>query len=154
VIEQALETALKLGKDKSRGYCLEINLRGFLSGSKPGQWKPGVAVAINLKVFQIPARRTEAGVRGTNRESILNRIPIKDPRLRLDPVLYEHLRRQVLRRDGWRCQSCGAISNLEVHHKRFRSQSGDDSERNLITLCAACHGDVHRGFGGNSLELE
>jgi hypothetical protein len=25
-------------------------------------------------------------------------------------------------------------ANLEVHHKRHRSQSGDDSEQNLITL--------------------
>ena len=63
---------------------------------------------------------------------------------RLDPMSYEHLRQQVLRRDGWRCQSCGAMSNLEVHHKRFRSQSGDDSEENLITLCSACHASAHQ----------
>jgi len=44
-------------------------------------------------------------------------------RLRFDPVSYEALRQQVLRRDGWRCQSCGAMSNLEVHHREFRSQS-------------------------------
>jgi hypothetical protein len=38
-----------------------------------------------------------------------------DPqRLRLDPESYEALRQQVLRRDGWRCQSRGAMSNLEV----------------------------------------
>jgi len=27
---------------------------------------------------------------------------------------------------------------FEVHHKEFRSQSGDDCEQNLITLCSAC----------------
>jgi len=27
-------------------------------------------------------------------------------------------------------------SNLEVHHREFRSHSGADSEENLITLCA------------------
>ena len=48
--------------------------------------------------------------------------------LRLDPVEYESLRQQVLRRDRWRCQSCGAMVNLEVHHKGFRSHSGQDSE--------------------------
>ncbi len=64
---------------------------------------------------------------------------------RLDPVSYETLRQQVLRRDGWRCQLCGTMTNLEVHHKEFRSQSGDDSEQNLITLCAACHASVHAG---------
>jgi 5-methylcytosine-specific restriction endonuclease McrA len=62
---------------------------------------------------------------------------------RLDPLSYECLRQQILRRDGWRCQSCGAKSNLEVHHKEFRSHSGHDSEENLITLCITCHAYVH-----------
>ena len=37
------------------------------------------------------------------------------------------------------------MSNLEVHHKDFRSQAGDDSEENLITLCAGCHAGIHQG---------
>jgi ATP-dependent DNA helicase RecQ len=65
-------------------------------------------------------------------------------RLRLDPDSYEALRQQVLRRDGWRCQSCGTMSNLEVHHKEFRSHSGHDSEDNLITLCTPCHAGIRR----------
>jgi 5-methylcytosine-specific restriction endonuclease McrA len=68
----------------------------------------------------------------------------KLPSLRLDPISYESLRQQALRRDGWRCQSCGAMSNLEVHHQEFRSPSGHDSEENLITLCTQCHGLFHR----------
>jgi 5-methylcytosine-specific restriction endonuclease McrA len=64
---------------------------------------------------------------------------------RLDLLSYQSLRQQILRRDGWRCQSCGTMSNLEVHHKEFRSHSGGDSEENLITLfCATCHSRVHR----------
>ena len=74
----------------------------------------------------------------------MNRIRPKRARLRLDPEQYDTLRNQVLRRDGWRCQSCGIMSNVEVHHKRFRSLSGDDSEQNLITLCPTCHDGVHR----------
>ena len=68
----------------------------------------------------------------------------KATRLLLDPVSYESLRQQVLRRDGLRCQSCGTMSNLEVHHKQFRSHSGHDSEENLITLCSMCHASVHQ----------
>ena len=75
----------------------------------------------------------------------MSSIDRKFPRLRLDPVSYESLRQQVLRRDGWRCQSCGAMSNLEVHHKQFRSHSGHDCEENLITLCTACHAQAHGG---------
>ena len=73
----------------------------------------------------------------------MNRARRKQPRLRLEAKQYEQLRLQVLRRDSWRCQGCGTMSNLEVHHQEFRSQSGDDSEQNLITLCAACHAGVH-----------
>jgi 5-methylcytosine-specific restriction endonuclease McrA len=72
----------------------------------------------------------------------MNSIP-KPIRSRLDAVAYESLRQQVLRRDGWRCQSCGTMANLEVHHKQFRSHSGDDSEENLITLCTVCHNEIH-----------
>jgi len=68
----------------------------------------------------------------------------KAARFRLDPLSYESLRQQILRRDGWRCQSCSTMSNLEVHHREFRSHSGADTEENLITLCTACHGGVHR----------
>lgn len=67
----------------------------------------------------------------------------KSGRLRLDLLSYERLRQQILRRDGWRCQSCGTMSNLEVHHRQFRTHSGADSEENLITLCATCHARVH-----------
>jgi 5-methylcytosine-specific restriction endonuclease McrA len=67
--------------------------------------------------------------------------------LRLDPSSYESLRQQVLHRDAWRCQSCGSMSNLEVHHQEFRSHSGADLEQNLITLCTARHAKVHHAQG-------
>ncbi len=69
--------------------------------------------------------------------------PSKRPRMRLDPDAYEGLFQQVLRRDGCRCQSCGTRTNLQVHHIQLRSQSGDDAEQNLITLCVNCHESLH-----------
>ena len=68
----------------------------------------------------------------------MSRKPSKKRRLRLNADAYRQLHRQVLERDGWRCQGCGTMSNLEVHHKEFRSRFDQDSEENLITLCAAC----------------
>jgi hypothetical protein len=62
-----------------------------------------------------------------------------------EPLPCEALRQFVVRRDGWRCQSCGAMSNLEIHHEEFRSHSGDDSELNLITLCATCPTERQHG---------
>ena len=74
-------------------------------------------------------------------------IGLKPVRLRLDSMAYEDLRQKILRRDGWRCQSCGTMSNLEVHHQEFRSHSGDDAEENLITLCCICHASAHGKAG-------
>jgi 5-methylcytosine-specific restriction endonuclease McrA len=74
----------------------------------------------------------------------VTRVQPKQPRLQLDLELYEQLRNEVLSRDGWRCQLCGTMSHLEVHHKVYRSHSGDDCSQNLITLCAKCHAGVHR----------
>jgi ATP-dependent DNA helicase RecQ len=76
----------------------------------------------------------------------VSQIGPKPTPLRLDPVSYETLRQQMLRRDGWRCQLCGTMSNLEVHHKRFRSHSRHDSEENLITLCMQCHAGLHHNL--------
>ena len=67
----------------------------------------------------------------------------KTSRLRLDANSYHELHRQVLKRDGWRCQLCGSMQHLQVHHLTFRSHSGADEEQNLITLCAACHEQMH-----------
>jgi 5-methylcytosine-specific restriction endonuclease McrA len=73
----------------------------------------------------------------------VNQIITKQSPIQLEEESYRELRKQILRRDGWRCQFCGTMSNLEVHHKAFRSMSGEDTEQNLITLCQACHICVH-----------
>jgi 5-methylcytosine-specific restriction endonuclease McrA len=73
----------------------------------------------------------------------MKKVPAKNPGLRLDSVTYGKLHRQVLERDSWRCQVCGSMQHLQVHHLKFRSQSGGDEEQNLITLCAGCHEQMH-----------
>jgi 5-methylcytosine-specific restriction endonuclease McrA len=66
------------------------------------------------------------------------------PRLKLCPADYQVLRKQVLERDGWRCQNCGSSKNLNVHHLAKRSKLGDDVLNNLITFCATCHRTAHQ----------
>ena len=68
----------------------------------------------------------------------------KQSPLRLDGEHYRDLHTRVLRRDAWRCQVCGSLTNLAVHHQRYRSHSGEDLEHNLITLCAECHAAAHQ----------
>ena len=73
----------------------------------------------------------------------MKKVGCKSQRLRLDTTSYRDLHRKVLERDGWRCQTCGSMQHLQVHHLKFRSQSGGDEEQNLITLCAECHERMH-----------
>ena len=75
----------------------------------------------------------------------MNKAILKHARVRLDPEAYRELHRQILERDSWRCQACGSMQRLQVHHLRFRSHSGSDSEENLITLCSECHVQLHVG---------
>jgi hypothetical protein len=42
-----------------------------------------------------------------------------------------------------RCQSCGAMSNFDVHQKEFTSLSRRDSDEHPITLCNTCRACVH-----------
>ncbi|MBM4118263.1 HNH endonuclease [bacterium] len=65
------------------------------------------------------------------------------------------LRRQVLARDGHRCQApgCRATRFLEVHHREPRRRGGRNSAANLITLCAACHRLLHERGAGLAVAL-
>ena len=73
----------------------------------------------------------------------MSEIRPKRPPVRLDAKAYRELCKEVLERDGWRCQSCGSLSAIEVHHRRFRSHQGEDAKHNLITLCSKCHREIH-----------
>ena len=77
----------------------------------------------------------------------------KQRRLKLDPDSYRRLCLEILERDGWRCQSCGALSNLHVHHKQLRSLGGNDSDENLVTLCVNCHHSVHQNRVGPTNDI-
>lgn len=41
------------------------------------------------------------------------------------------------------CQLCGRTYYLEIHHIIYRSQLGNNNEKNLIRLCSQCHRRVH-----------
>ena len=69
----------------------------------------------------------------------MNSLRLKRPRLALHQQAYRELHEEVLKRDGWRCQCCGAMHDLQVHHMQSRSLLGDDAEENLITLAWLIH---------------
>ena len=77
----------------------------------------------------------------------MTEIRAKRPRLRLEPEAYRQLCLEVLERDRWRCQSCGRMEGLQVHHIQPRSRLGNDTDENLVALCIRCHQEAHRNLG-------
>ena len=57
---------------------------------------------------------------------------------------WARIRREVLDRDGWRCQTCGKPGRLEVHHVKPLQEGGTNDLGNLTTLCRGCHIAAHR----------
>src|ERR1700747_1402463 len=73
----------------------------------------------------------------------MQRVRQTQPRPKINFKEYSVLRAQVLGRDGYRCQDCSSSKDLQVHHIVKRSHLGDDTQDNLITLCAVCHRRRH-----------
>ncbi len=140
VIEQAIDTAaLMLGSDKARGYCLEMICADFLAGAHLENGDPRILLFSMLRLFRfLSAAQKQEFLSGGNRGRVKSSSGERR-RIRLGADAYRTLRRKILGRDGWRCQHCGSISALEVHHIQHRSRQGEDSEENLISLCLECH---------------
>lgn len=65
-------------------------------------------------------------------------------RRRATPQEYSAIRKQVFQRDDYRCVRCCSFGPLHCHHVIYRSQMGDDSVENGVTLCNVCHDEIHR----------
>lgn len=59
------------------------------------------------------------------------------------------MRREVYRRDGWRCALCDNSQGLQIHHVVPRGRGGVNHPMNLITLCWRCHSAVHGSMVGD-----
>lgn len=53
------------------------------------------------------------------------------------------VRRNVYRRDEWRCALCDSTDGLQIHHVMPRGKGGGNHSMNLITLCWRCHAAAH-----------
>lgn len=74
-----------------------------------------------------------------------------DGRERLAGADLRDRREQVWERAGGRCEACGKpttlnsgeLSDMQMHHKKRRSQGRDDRAENLECLCFRCHSGEH-----------
>jgi len=60
---------------------------------------------------------------------------------------WNKLRRSILHRDDFICQSCFTKGNiLHVHHQTYDNLFKEKKE-DLISLCATCHQNIHNKLG-------
>lgn len=70
-----------------------------------------------------------------------------------DRHIADDIRREVLRRDGYKCQECNWSHeewnpsdprHLEIHHIKHHAKGGANVKENLKSLCTVCHDKIHR----------
>lgn len=64
---------------------------------------------------------------------------------KLSDAAYRELCGRVYKRDGWKCRNpnCGRRTGLHAHHIIYRSQGGEDTTENMVTVCNGCHDLIH-----------
>jgi len=89
---------------------------------------------------------------GNEESSVVRRqvAPWRNPRLRFQPanrLATPAQRREILRRDGFRCSTPGCPNHLwlDVHHIVFYCEGGKTIPENLTVVCAKCHRNIHEG---------
>jgi hypothetical protein len=70
-----------------------------------------------------------------------------------DRFIPDDMRREVLRRDEYKCQECNWSHHewnpsdprhLEIHHIQHHVKAGENVKENLKALCTVCHDKLHR----------
>lgn len=94
-------------------------------------------------VYRVPALRDPG--RHVDRPMYKGFCVMKPTQKNYDVAAWEVLSRQIMRRDGYRCQAaCGCTVPLSVHHIIPRDVGGSDDPANLITLCVQCHNEIEQ----------
>jgi len=54
-------------------------------------------------------------------------------------------RQRIIKADNGKCQACYSDKSLHVHHNTY-ARLGCEADNDLVTLCEACHNDLHAKF--------
>lgn len=96
-----------------------------------------------------PAKEACEQSKRKTRKSIIEENRIARNNKRADKIKFQkefdYLKPKIIKRDGYRCVKCKSQINLHVHHVVYRSNGGTNDFENLITVCAECHAEIHKG---------
>jgi len=112
-----------------------------------------VKIAVNGRTYEYDYSTPRIGRKPSEhhpdfqyKEYITSKVKLKNPRI------------LCLQRDNYTCQICGAIDNIDVHHKdnggyHIKKDKTDNTLSNLITLCHRCHIKLHNGVLGKDKDI-
>lgn len=58
-------------------------------------------------------------------------------------AVYKLRSMEVFARAKYRCERCGRLEPLQIHHRKYRSHGRQDSASNLEAVCMKCHNLEH-----------
>lgn len=63
----------------------------------------------------------------------------------LNTIDWDIKRHHIFKRDNYKCQKCGSVQELVLHHKEYEPNKlpWDYPDENFITLCNNCHSGGH-----------
>lgn len=63
---------------------------------------------------------------------------------------YKRRRKEIIKRDDYKCTKCNSKENLEIHHIipiiNFEDPNDAHYDKNVITVCKKCHYKIERGI--------
>ena len=135
-----------------------VATRSAGTGSRPDAPR-GASVQLHVRRCPECERTTVATSRGdlelgrAEREKAACDSQVIEQEKRSHSVIPPSRRREVMARDGHRCQAPGCPNTrfLEVHHIKPQAKGGGSELQNLVTLCSACHRLWHEH--GGSLQI-
>lgn len=126
------DSIYKLGEDTARGNADVIRLERE-------------ATKLKYQIKRLASELRTEKRKATEKENELDKINAKNKRACSVKKEFHQVREQALERDNYKCCGCGTTERLHVHHILERCNGGTNDSGNLITLCAACHAEKHKG---------
>ncbi|MEH7355086.1 HNH endonuclease signature motif containing protein [Neobacillus drentensis] len=59
-------------------------------------------------------------------------------------TITQSVKKEVREKYHNKCACCGSSENLQLHHKEYFSNGGQNTVDNLILLCVSCHAEQHK----------
>jgi len=135
---------------RSRKWYRPARFRNRASSKRSGRLPPSIKANVEevIRVVQhLPLPISSIVIEDVQVDiACLNDPTLKGSQYQDPNRLDENLRLACLMRDGYACKHCGKGGlRLEAHHLVYRQHGGKDTLTNLVTLCAVCHTNVHKG---------